>query len=388
MVTGSLQIKKDMYYVVLSIKGADGKRKQKWVATHISATGNNKREANRFRDELIATYEEEEYVEPSEPSYETKFIPFVRQWVETIKFVCDPITFEGYKCAVDCHIIPYFNSIDPALEDVTPMMVQRFTTHLLKEGNLKTGGPLSNKSVRNYLTVLSQIFNDAIEKGVIQENPVKKVKKPKKTRYSASFYSSQQIKEMTEALKDESLLPLIMITAMYGLRRSEVLGLKWDSLDFDNKRVTIKHVVCRHNTIVEKDTTKTKSSYRTYPMTPVAEKIFREAKQREKENEQLFGDAYRKNDYVFKWDDGKPYPPDYVTNKFRKLLAKYNLPQIRFHDLRHSCASILIELGYNLKDIQEWLGHSDIETTGNVYGHLTREHLNEIGDEICGEIFS
>lgn len=102
----------------------------------------------------------------------------------------------------------------------------------------------------------------------------------------------------------------------------------------------------------------------------------------------MFGDAYRKNDYVFKWDDGKPYPPDYVTNKFRKLLAKYNLPQIRFHDLRHSCASILIELGYNLKDIQEWLGHSDIDTTGNVYGHLTREHLNGIGDEICGEIFS
>lgn len=86
--------------------------------------------------------------------------------------------------------------------------------------------------------------------------------------------------------------------------------------------------------------------------------------------EQQFGDCYHKSEYVCTYDDGREIPPDYVTHKFAKILAKSDLPKIRFHDLRHSAASLLINSGFNLKEIQEWLGHSDISTTGNIYSHL------------------
>ena len=93
-------------------------------------------------------------------------------------------------------------------------------------------------------------------------------------------------------------------------------------------------------------------------------------KEKENKNKILFGKEYVVNDYVFKWDNGVPYPPAYISHKFSKMLKQYNLPHIRFHELRHSCASILISLGFTLKDIQEWLGHADIKVTANIYSHL------------------
>jgi len=121
---------------------------------------------------------------------------------------------------------------------------------------------------------------------------------------------------------------------------------------------------------VEKDKTKNESSFRSFPLVPEARSIFLAAKREEETNRRLFGKEYHENEYVFKWPDGHPYSPDYATDKFSKLLKKHGLPHIRFHELRHSCASYLINIGFNLKDIQEWMGHSDIKMTANIYGHL------------------
>lgn len=121
---------------------------------------------------------------------------------------------------------------------------------------------------------------------------------------------------------------------------------------------------------IEKDKTKNASSFRSFPMTEEAERIFRQLKQWHKTNEHLFSSSYSHNDYIFKWADGHPYNPDYITRKFAALLKKHGLPHIRFHELRHSCASLLINNGFNLKDVQEWLGHTDIKMTANIYGHL------------------
>lgn len=113
---------------------------------------------------------------------------------------------------------------------------------------------------------------------------------------------------------------------------------------------------------MEKDKTKTQSSRRSFPMTEEAREIFLKAKAEEKENQRLFGKAYQKNDYVFKWPDGRTFAPDYVTHHFSKMLERYGMPHIRFHELRHSCASLLLNNGCGLKDVQEWMGHSDIQT--------------------------
>lgn len=100
--------------------------------------------------------------------------------------------------------------------------------------------------------------------------------------------------------------------------------------------------------------------------------LFKRIKKEQTENKKLYGKQYIESDYVFAWDDGRPYRPDYITSAFQKVLKKNNFPHMRFHDLRHSCASIFHDKGWSLNQIQEWLGNADIETTGNIYVHILK----------------
>ena len=178
------------------------------------------------------------------------------------------------------------------------------------------------------------------------------------------------MRDLLTAVKNERLYPIVYVTALYGLRRSEVLGLKWDSINFAMQTLTIRHTVARVTKVVEKNKTKNASSFRSFPLTDDAVRLFKILLQQEQYYRNHFGKDYIGNDYVFTWEDGHPYSPDYVSHTFHKLLKKHDLPHIRFHDLRHTCASMLLSEGYGLKDVQEWLGHSDIKMTANIYGHL------------------
>ena len=170
---------------------------------------------------------------------------------------------------------------------------------------------------------------------------------------------------------------MIRVASYYGLRRSEVLGLKWDAFDFDNKTITIKHTVTigkidGKRQIYSKDRTKNKSSYRTLPLIDdIADRLL-ELKEQQEYFKKAFGKSYYKKDkeYVFVKPDGKLTRPDYVSEHFKNLLKKLGLRHIRFHDLRHSCASLLLAKGIPMKAIQEWLGHSNFSTTANIYAHL------------------
>jgi integrase len=166
----------------------------------------------------------------------------------------------------------------------------------------------------------------------------------------------------------------------------EALGLKWDSIDFDRNMLTIKHTVVKHLSIVEKDTTKTASSYRSFPLVADIRRMLLDLIAVEEKNRRLFGNAYNENGYIFKWDNGIPLRPDYVTSKFRKLLKQHKLPHIRFHDLRHSCASLLISKGFGLKDVQEWLGHADISMTANIYAHLDLKRKQSIAQSMADSV--
>lgn len=168
-----------------------------------------------------------------------------------------------------------------------------------------------------------------------------------------------------------------MLTVYYGLRRSEAVGLKWSAIDFEKQTVSIQNTVVQFNTVLEKETTKTKSSRRTYPMSPEIVNILLKIKSRQDEMKKTLGAGYHDNGYVFIWDDGTFFRPDYITSKFQKVLKENGLPRIRFHDLRHTTASIMVENGADLKRVSEWFGHSNVGTTANIYAHLTFETKKE-----------
>ena len=224
--------------------------------------------------------------------------------------------------------------------------------------------------MRQHKNVLNQTLKLAQRDGLIQTNPVDLVVMPHAAQFTGTFYTEAQMRDLLTAVKNERLYPIIYVTALYGLRRSEVLGLKWDSINFAMQTLTIRHTVARVTKVVEKNKTKNASSFRSFPLTDDAVRLFKILLQQEQIYRNHFGKDYIDNDYVFTWEDEHPYSPDYVSHTFHKLLKKYDLPHIRFHDLRHTCASMLLSEGYGLKDVQEWLGHSDIKMTANIYGHL------------------
>ena len=201
--------------------------------------------------------------------------------------------------------------------------------------------------------------------------------RPKAAPFVGGFYDSAEVQKLFEAAKGSKLEISIFLGAFYGLRRSEAIGLKWDAIDFQNDTITIRHTVVScyiDGKQVQKaqDITKTKSSMRTLPLIPAFKELLQHKKKQQNEFQRMCGKNYNK-DYlgcICVDEMGWLLSPHYLTEAFAKLLKKHGLRKIRYHDLRHSCASLLLANGVPMKQIQEWLGHSDFSTTANVYAHL------------------
>lgn len=375
--TGSLTVKNGKYYAVLNVY-ENGKRKKKWLSTNLPEKG-NKRKAEQFLREKLAEYERMEGIVHSD----IRFSDYIRIWLEQIARKVDDVTMQGYQVLADGHILPYFDQTGVALCDVDYKTIQRYIDVKHQSGRVDGKGGLSPRTMKLHKNIINQALNLAVQNKLLLANPCQFVVMPKTVRYESSFYSDSQLKAMFTALRDDPIFPLVKITALYGLRRSELLGLQWDSIDFDAKTMTIRHTVSKVTEVVAKDKTKNASSRRTFPLVADALEIFTQAKCQEQQNRLAFGREYQENNYVFKWADGHTYSPDYISHRFNNLLKKHNLPHIRFHELRHSCASMLIAMGWTLKDVQEWLGHSDIKMTANIYSHLDVARKNNIAASLA-----
>ena len=382
--TGSVQEKNGRFYFVLNLYDANGKRKIKWISTGLTVRG-NKRKAESMLREVLLHYDEtgelptgrggayekvdakttKPLPQPLQPvsKSEMLFLDYLNEWVQVHKASIQPATFISYNRMITGRITQYFEPLGLKLCEVTPQVLDEFQEKILLEG-------YTTNTVIHYHAIFGKAFKDAVRKDYLETNPMLKVDRPKKNSFRPNFYSKDEVQQLLEVSQDDPLHLCILITAYYGLRRSEVLGLKWDSINFAMQTLTIRHTVARVTKVVEKNKTKNASSFRSFPLTDDAVRLFKILLQQEQYYRNHYGKDYIDNDYVFTWEDGHPYSPDYVSHTFHKLLKKYDLPHIRFHDLRHTCASMLLSEGYGLKDVQEWLGHSDIKMTANIYGHL------------------
>lgn len=378
--TGFLTIKGGKYYAVLN-RYIRGKLKKKWICTQLPVKG-NKRKAEQFLRNKILEYERMEGLLHTDIA----FSDFIRFWLEQKEHRIDDITLQGYSQLAETHILPYFDDYNIALKDVNWKILQEYIDIKHKSGRLDGQGGLSPRSLKLHKNILNQALDLAVKNGHIPNNPCQFVTIPQITPYESKYYTSDQIKKLFTVLQGDPMLPLIKITAIYGLRRSEVLGLQWSSIDLEAKTMLIRHTVVKVKQVVAKDKTKNISSHRIFPITDDTISIFRQLIEQDLLNQEIFKLDYISNDYVFTWPNGKPYSPDYITRRFSKLLKTHNLPHIRFHELRHSCASILLSMGWSLKDIQEWLGHSDIKMTANIYSHLDTTRKKSIALSISEKL--
>ena len=364
MVAGHLQEKNGLYYMVVSYPDVAGKRKTKWFSTGLPIKGNKKKAEKMLMDLR------KDYVPKEKPLEQTiLFSDFMLQWLEIVKPTIAITTYSSYCNMVTGVIVPYFKEKGITLGALKATDIQAFYMDQLKR--------VSASSVIHYHANIHKALKYATKIELIPSNPADKVERPKKSRFVGSFYDSEEVERLFAAAKGTNLEIPIFLGAFYGLRRSEALGLKWSAIDFQNNTVTIRHTVttCLLDgkcVQVAQDTTKTKSSMRTLPLVPAFKEKLLSHKKQQEEYRRVCGRSYDKRylDYVCVDEMGTLISPHYLTAAFPKLLEKNGLRHIRFHDLRHSCASLLLANGVPMKQIQEWLGHSDFSTTANVYAHL------------------
>lgn len=389
-VTATLQQKKNIYYAVLYYKDEFNNIQRRWISTKIKAK-NNKKLAERKIEEIRHEFEKSLNEKPTISNLDVndkaniKFCDFMINWLDIIKPRVVRTTYAGYERIVKGKVYNYFKKLDISLKDLKPYHIQEFYTELFDLG-------LKGNTILRYHANIRKALEYAVKCELIITNPADKIEKPKKEQYIATYYNRAELNELFLAIKNTPIKLPVLITDLYGLRRSETLGLKWDAIDFENKTIVIRHTISQTKVdgklqIVAEDKTKNQSSYRTLPLIPEIEEILLLEKEEQKKDKKVFKGSYlNKDGYVCVNADGSILKPDYVSHKFNEILKNNNLKHIRFHDLRHSCASLLLSNKVTMKYIQIWLGHSSYNTTANIYTHVDVES-KQFSANVIGNAF-
>ena len=217
---------------------------------------------------------------------------------------------------------------------------------------------------------------------LILYNPASSARKPKIKKFTTKFLNPRETEQVLVLVKGTVIEIPVILSALYGMRRSEILGLKWSNVDFDRRTITIAETLQQHPGGSYTDEPKNESSYRTLPMTDSVYDLLTAHKEQQNQRAEIMNSFYERNDYVCTWNDGKVISPNYLTKQFHKILLKSDLPVIRFHDLRHSVASNLLDNNFSAVQVGDWLGHSSLATTLNFYAHASKHSKNIISNAI------
>lgn len=378
-VAGHLEEKRGIYQIILNWKNSKGVRKRQSVSTGLPIKGNKTRAMGMLEEmkrqkksELEEHRAKEENQKPGTDGI--LFSDFLELWLKAIKPDIALTTYGSYASNVEQVIAPYFREKGVLLSELTPKHLNTFYTEQKKRVKVLT--------VQRYHANISNalkyaVENDFIEYSIMGTGKVKRPVVPKNQKLVGKFLRLSEIVEVFDKIKGHKLELGVILAAYYGLRRSEVLGLRWESIDFDANSITIEHTVTQTRidgktiTIVG-DTTKSKTSNRSLPLVPTFRQKLLSVKEEQEHYRKLCGKSYNQKEgkYVYTDPLGNRINPSYLTRVFPDWMEQNGFPRLRFHDLRHTCASLLLACGVSLKQIQEWLGHSTFAITADLYAHL------------------
>ena len=366
LVAGHLTLKNGRYYAVLNYRNAGGQRKTKWISLGLSEKG-NKRKAEAELARLRAEFEPPKEV--GDLSSDMLFADYLLEWLEIAKGRLAVATYSSYAVMINKPIGPYFRQRNLTLRELEARHLQMFYSEMLRK--------VKPNTVIHYHAIIHSALKYAVKTDMLAQNVADKVDRAKKNSFQPVFLSAEEMQKMFEALRGTKLELPVLVAAFYGFRRGEVLGLKWDAIDFERGTISVIRTVTTitvdgKQTEIEQQSAKTKSSLRTLPLIGSFRESFLQVKEAQELNKQVCGNCYNYeyDGFVFVDELGERMRANYLTSTFPKFLEDHGLRRMRFHDLRHSSASLLLANHVPLKQIQEWLGHSDFSTTANIYAHL------------------
>ncbi len=304
------------------------------------------------------------------------FVDFIEDWVNRKKPLLRSTTYDNYISMIKAHIAPYFNEKGLKLTDIKPMHLQAYINKKLET--------LSSNTVRKHMSLIQTAMHDALINDLIASNPAEKVTKPRYIKPKHTYYKAEGLEKLLNEVKGSVIEVPVFIAAMFGLRRSEVLGLRWCDIDFENKTLTVNGSVTRRNvdgkwTDVFDTTLKTEASNGTYVLNDSVCEYFHSIYEK---NQSLISNTNDYKEFICVNAVGERLKLDFVTHKFSELLEEHGLKHIRFHDLRHSVLSLLSKK-YSTKVVQGYARHASCQITSDLYCHFDNDDTLMELDTVC-----
>jgi integrase len=294
---------------------------------------------------------------------------FLKSWLESVaKPSVRPKTYRTYSDLVKLHLEPALGN--QPLAKLSPQRIQTFLNDKSKSG-------LAPKTVRHIHSTLRAALNIALRWGLVARNVATLVSPPRLQAKEIKPMSQGEIKAFLNTIKGDRLECLFLIAFSLGLRRGELLGLRWQDIDLEARTLRVSLALQRVSGKLELSEPKTDRSRRALPLTDGLISALRTHRARQREERLLAGPKWKENGFVFSSSIGTPLEPRNLIRKFQAILKKANLGHYRFHDLRHSCATMLIAQGAPARTVMDILGHSQISLTMNTYGHIMLETRRE-----------
>lgn len=362
---GHIAKKGKKYYIVVDIGVVDGKRKQKWLGGF-----ETKAEAEEALPRILNII----YQNKNKLLEQKTFGELLDLWLNTVaKTRVSLSTFQSYSSSIALHIKPFLGDVE--LNKLTAMDLQKYYQHITGEKGL------SSTLALYHHRIIHQALDYAVRMNMIEKNPADYVDPPRKRSYQPSIWDEDTIKRALDIFRNTNIWVPVLLAIYTGMRIGEITALKWDDINLEQGYIVVSKTLMKINRqLYIKEKGENKSSYR---IVAISSNVIEELKQWRRKQEQYkekLKELYHNEGFVCTFEDGRVQDPKYITKVFQKTIEKHGLPKIRFHDLRHTHASLLLKHGVDPKHISDRLGHSTITTTLNIYSHVFDEKRRKVAE--------
>lgn len=373
-ITGSLQQNKGYWYAMIRIPTENGKKKQKTISLHMKVGEVKKADAQRACDDVI--YQARHDMISFEKG---SFAAYVEKWLDHKEISLSRSSYLSYRSIAKRYILPFYKERHTILQEMKTQDVQDFVNFLTRDKKLPPN------TVRNYLIIVNGALKWAVKNELIPQNPARNAEIPPATRSTIGrALAPEEFQKLLIECKGKPLYTAVFLAGHLGLRCSEINGLCWDCVDFEEKIIHIRRKRMKvYNEVIFEDRMKTEKSRRDLPMSDAVCEYLQELQRQQKRDKIKHGERYVDTDFVCRQKRGKGYVGNAIDVSFARAIKRAGLPKCRLHDLRHTAATLALKNGADLKEVQEFLGHSNISTTANIYAHVDMEQKKSIADGLA-----
>jgi len=372
------------YYAVveLATDPLSGRRRRIW-----HPAGTTKRSAQQLLGQLFDDLESNTFLEPEAITVAGYLVD---EWLDSTKNELRHATFDSYRRNIENHVVPHIGAVK--LQALRPLDLTRYYSTLLSSGRRDGRGGLSAKSVRNIHQMLRKAFDDAVRSHYLRSNPAIGAKPPKQSASGSNdlrYWTAAELRTFLRHNRDHRHTPLWTVAASTGMRRGELLGLRWRDVDLKQRRLSIRQTIISVNYEVLRSEPKTVKARRSIDLDVNTVQILRAHRAEQDLERRALALDHHPDDLVFCREDGEAYHPEFVRQSFDRRVRSSPVPKIRFHDLRHTHATLMLKAGIAPKIVSERLGHATVAFTMDVYAHvipgMQAEAAQVFGDVLFGD---